>query len=201
MPRVSEAEKQKSRERILDAAARLIRERGPGATSVSEVMGAAGMTHGGFYRHFSSKEELNAAAFAHAVDRIVAEMESAESADARRAARDDFVALYLSREHARDLGAGCPLAAIGAEAGRVPEGPLRSVVADTVGRMAALLDQPEATTESAEPSRGTAVLALLLGTITLARLADDPKAEAARLAAGQAGLRVLLDQWPDSGAS
>ena len=58
MPRMSEAEKQKSHRRILDAAARLFRERGIEATSVADVMKAAGMTHGGFYRHFDSKEDL-----------------------------------------------------------------------------------------------------------------------------------------------
>ncbi len=194
MPRVSEAEKQKSRERILDAAARLIRERGVAATSVADVMGAAGMTHGGFYRHFASKEELTAAAFRYAVDSIVSEMETAASPQARRAAWGDYLAMYLSAQHVRDLGAGCPLAAIGTEAGRGPEGLLRDAVAETVERMAALLDQPDGAAPESEPAGGTAVLALLLGTITLARLADDPATEAARLAAGRAALDVLLDQ-------
>ena len=79
MPRMSEAEKQRSHSRIVDAAARLFRKRGIEATSVADVMKAAGMTHGGFYRHFASKADLVAAAFQHAVDDVVAKVEQADS--------------------------------------------------------------------------------------------------------------------------
>ena len=79
MPRMSEAEKRKSHRRILDAASRLMREKGIGSTSVSDVMKAARLTHGGFYRHFSSKDELVAAAFQHAVDDVVKGIEAARS--------------------------------------------------------------------------------------------------------------------------
>ncbi|MGB0904935.1 MAG: TetR family transcriptional regulator, partial [Mangrovicoccus sp.] len=67
MARQSKAEKQKSHARILEAAAQVFREKGIEATSLADVMTAAGLTHGGFYRHFASKEALVAAAFHHAV--------------------------------------------------------------------------------------------------------------------------------------
>lgn len=79
--------KKKSRKRILDAAARLIRENGVEATSVADVMTAAGMTHGGFYRHFANKDELVRAAFQEAVDRSVGAMDVPETEGAREEAR------------------------------------------------------------------------------------------------------------------
>ena len=116
MPRMSEAEKRKSHDRILDAASRLFRERGIEATSVSDVMKAAGLTHGGFYRHFGSKEELVGAAFRAAVEEVQSEL---------RAARQRYLALYLSTEHLCDRAHGCPLAALGAEVARL-DGDVRS---------------------------------------------------------------------------
>ncbi|MBT8476236.1 MAG: TetR/AcrR family transcriptional regulator, partial [Alphaproteobacteria bacterium] len=77
MPRMSAQEKQKSHERILKAASRLFRERGIETTSVADVMKAAGLTHGGFYRHFASKDALVAAAFRHAVDEVLSVVEAA----------------------------------------------------------------------------------------------------------------------------
>lgn len=199
MPRMSEAEKRKSRRRILDAAARLMRENGVESTSVSDIMSAAGLTHGGFYRHFSSKAELAAAAFHHAVDGVVAAMDSAATPECRRQAYEDYLANYLSENHVADYGKGCPLAAIGAEAGR-QGGALHTAAADAVRRMAILLDDPIGASGEGQHERGRAIMALLLGSVTLARLAEKPEEARMALAAGQTGLRALLKCWPAAGA-
>lgn len=102
--RVFPKRKKKSRKRILDAAARLIRENGVEATSVADVMTAAGMTHGGFYRHFANKDELVRAAFQEAVDRSVGAMDVPETEGAREEARKRYVATYLSQEHVESRG-------------------------------------------------------------------------------------------------
>ena len=117
MPRMSAAEKQKSHERILDAAARLFRERGIEATSVADVMKAAGLTHGGFYKHFPSKQALVAEAFRRAAEGLLsgAEAEAAPGRPARAEPRARYVARYLSGEHVSDAGHGCPIAALGAD--------------------------------------------------------------------------------------
>ena len=103
--KVSRDQMQANRLRILDSASRLFRERGFEAVSVAEVMKAAGLTHGGFYGHFESKDDLIAQAIAH----IFAAADAGEG---------DFGAslkAYLSSEHRDGVGEGCPTAALVAD--------------------------------------------------------------------------------------
>ena len=189
---MSEAEKQKSHRRILDAAARLFRERGIEATSVADVMKAAGMTHGGFYRHFDSKEDLVAAAIHHAVDDVVSELEGAETPADRSKARDAYIRRYLSADHVFDLGQGCPLASLGAELARAEQVPHRQGTA-AAERMAGLLPQPD----PANKPQGLALMALMMGTVTLARLAETEAGAEEALEAGRTGVALLQGGWPD----
>jgi TetR/AcrR family transcriptional repressor of nem operon len=187
---MSEAEKQRSHKRILDAAARLFRENGIEATSVADVMNAAGMTHGGFYRHFSSKEDLVAAAFRHAVHGVVASIEEDTSTKGRAREIEDYIENYLSEEHVNNLGKGCPLATLGAELARAGQGPLHEG-AEASSRMADLLGQPD----NGDAARGLALMALLMGTVTLARLAEDPEDSRRTLEAGRTGIALLQANW------
>lgn len=187
MPRMSEAEKRKSHKRILDAASHLFRERGIEATSVSDIMQAAGLTHGGFYRHFESKEALVAEAFKAAVEEVQSDILAANSDQERDAAREQYISRYLSEEHIDSMAGGCPLAALGTEITRM-EGAARAEASQAVESMARLLDEA-----SEDPKRGIATLALLLGSITLARLADTPELAERILASGKRG-RQLLEQ-------
>lgn len=190
MPRMSADEKQKSHERILKAASRLFRARGIETTSVADVMKAAGLTHGGFYRHFASKEALVAAAFSHAVDEVLSEVEAAPAGPEHAAALDRYVARYLSAEHVEDRGQGCPLAAMGAEIARL-DGAAEAEASDAVERMARLL----AAGERGATDKGVATMALLLGTITLARLARSGEPSAKILDAGKRGTELLEQRW------
>ena len=193
MARVSEAEKRKTREKILDAAARLTRERGAEATSVADIMAAAGLTHGGFYRHFAGKKELEAAAFHHAVDGVVGGWETAPTDAAKAQARAAYLETYLSEQHRVTLGDGCPLAALGAEAAR-EQGPLREAASQTVERMTALLGAPETSDRS---GKGAATLALLIGAVTLARLARSADEAEAVLEAAREALGLLERRWAE----
>lgn len=190
MPRMSEAEKRKSHKRILDEAARIFRERGAESTSVSDVMQAAGLTHGGFYRHFKSKDDLVAAAFKNAVDDVLAEMENAGSAEEKAAARESYIDTYLSPCHVENRGEGCPLAALAGELSRGEE-MVRQEGYAAIDRVSRLLSQED------EPAQGIAMLALMLGTVTLARLADSRKTAQSVLDAGQKGVDLIQGKWPD----
>lgn len=191
MPRMSESEKRKSHIRILDAAARLMREKGVASTSVSDVMQEAGLTHGGFYRHFTSKEDLVAAAFRQAVDEVVSNLEAA-STDAEKAkARAAYIAQYLSLEHVESRGRGCPLAAMGPDIAH-HEGPARDEAFAAITRMTNLLQPGEDQTEG----QGFAIMALLLGTVTLARLAKTQEEATELLGEGLAGAGLLQHHWP-----
>lgn len=184
MPRMSEAEKQRSHKRILDAAAVMLRENGVEATSVSDIMLAAGLTHGGFYRHFPSKDALVSAAFRHAVDDVLAGVESAATTTKSAGALDQYVESYLSPEHVRNRGYGCPLAAIGAEIGRTECGARREASA-AVKRVVALLESQD------NGAKGRATLAILVGTVMLARLAETESDTEAMLKAGRAAVALL----------
>lgn len=119
--RVSREEAQASRKRIIQEAARLMREKGVSATSVADVMTAAGMTTGGFYKHFDSKDDLASAAVAAAFDSILEPIRHGAEKSGLAAARTAYLRHYLSEAHVRNPGKGCPVAAMGSDGGRDAE--------------------------------------------------------------------------------
>jgi TetR/AcrR family transcriptional regulator, transcriptional repressor for nem operon len=173
--RVSNAEKERSRERIITAASRLFRAGGVEGASVGDVMRAAGMTHGGFYRHFEDKEALLAAALTAAFEEFARPLLEGPAAEAA-AARNEFRTHYLSEEHRADPAAGCPAAALGPEVARArPE--VRAAFSRGVERVAEGLARGRAT--SGEGGReALRDLATLVGAIVLARAVDDELARA-----------------------
>ncbi|HXT09908.1 MAG TPA: helix-turn-helix domain-containing protein [Roseiarcus sp.] len=118
MSRVAAAE---SRARIVEEAASLLRARGVAGASVAEVMQAAGMTHGGFYKHFASKDALLAEATAAMFAQVAVRFDRRQAKKGGGAAIAAYVADYLSAAHIAHPEQGCPLAAFGADAGRHPE--------------------------------------------------------------------------------
>lgn len=171
-----------------------MREKGVEATSVADVMADAGLTHGGFYRHFASKDEMATAAFRHAVNDVVADVETSTSARKRAKARDRYIKTYLSVTHVEELGRGCPLAAMATEVSRL-DGGLHEAAADAVWRMAKILPEADLDQSTEQDSQGLAIMAILLGTITLARLAESQSDVDTILSAGRAGLKVIEDSW------
>jgi len=116
--RVSREQAARNRERILDAAAQLFRERGFEGIGVADLMKEAGLTHGGFYGHFSSKDDLIAQASARELTRSLAHW----STVGERASGDRLsaiAALYLTSAHRDNPGAGCGSGQI--ESGKTPE--------------------------------------------------------------------------------
>jgi len=107
-----------SNARITQAASRLVRARGFEATGVADVMQAAGMTNGGFYRHFESKNDMVSAAIRAAFDELVARFDHRLEQNGAAAAIDAYVTDYLSDWHLLHPEQGCPVAAVGADAGR-----------------------------------------------------------------------------------
>src|SRR6266404_2948082 len=109
--RKSREEAAETRKRIVRAAARQFREKGIAAAGLAELMKAAGLTHGGFYKHFTSKDQLVAETTAAALDTLLEEMDAHPTINAA-------VAVYLSTRHRDNPPSGCPLAAIGSELSR-----------------------------------------------------------------------------------
>src|SRR6187397_581347 len=109
MGRATQAQAQENRKRIVDAAARLFRERGADGVSVAEVMAAAGLTHGGFYAHFESKDDLVAQAITHMFDVMHGRFLSLTEGREPAAAIANYVDSYLGASHRLEPADGCPV--------------------------------------------------------------------------------------------
>ncbi len=140
MPRSSRADTARRHEEIIDAAARLIRERGVESVTLPEIMGQVGLTKGGFYKHFESKEALVAAAteacWSEELGRVT--QIAAEHADDPAAGRSAFLDWYLSPGHRDDPGSGCPSVLAGAVARSEPDSPLRKAYIAGIYKLLAL---------------------------------------------------------------
>ncbi|MGX7709038.1 TetR/AcrR family transcriptional regulator [Methylobacterium sp. Gmos1] len=180
--RVTREQFQENRRRILEAAGRLFREKGFSAVTVAEVMEAAGLTHGGFYGHFASKEDLAAQALAQAL--APSPREAGTGPDGHRPDLAGFVAAYLSAAHRDRPGSGCALAALGGEAARQPA-PVRR--AFTEGLEARLARMQEALPDG-DRAAALAAVSHLVGALVLARAVDDPALSDEILAAARGAL-------------
>jgi TetR/AcrR family transcriptional repressor of nem operon len=167
----SRDEKTQSHERIVEAAADLMMEAGTEAPSVAEIMSSAGLTHGGFYKHFDSRDELVAAA-------VEAVMESSNEATRTVVADAEdplaaFVDWYASPAHRDNLADSCGVAGLGADALR-GEGRLREIYRGQVERYVELLEPLLG--EAGEPADRRAALAAmstLVGALYVSRAVGD----------------------------
>ncbi|MFG2651450.1 TetR/AcrR family transcriptional regulator [Streptomyces sp. NPDC048436] len=119
MGRVSQAQAQENRRRVVETASRLFREQGT-HVSVADLMKAAGLTHGGFYKQFASKEALIGEATAHAFQGLTQSRDAGleQHEGQREAARQELIDVYLSAEHRDNMAGGCPTAALAADMAR-----------------------------------------------------------------------------------
>jgi TetR/AcrR family transcriptional regulator, transcriptional repressor for nem operon len=170
--RMSREATAQSRERILSAASKVVLERGIEATSIADVMQAAGMTNGGFYRHFRSKDEMIAAAIRAAFDDIADRFDRRLRQHGAPAAVEAYVDEYLSAFHVEHPGRGCPVAAIGADAGRCAGAFAEEFIVGSERLIERLSDASGRTTRAA-PERARAIrrLATLVGAVVIARAA------------------------------
>jgi TetR/AcrR family transcriptional regulator, transcriptional repressor for nem operon len=174
--RYREGHKAETRRRIVEVAARRFRKEGADAVGVAGLMADAGLTHGGFYAHFKSKEALLGEAVAAALAGTTEGFERlAQSAPDGLAA---IVRAYLSRTHRDEPQQGCAGASLAAEIARASKR-TRRAFADSVAALVAVI---EAQLPSGDPvrrrSRATAIFALLMGALQLARA--EPDAERAQ---------------------
>lgn len=174
--RKSRIETAETRQRIIDVAARKFRLNGINATGLNEVMSEAGLTHGGFYRHFGSKDQLVAEALAVAATHIVAVLEEAASGSDGKDAFRAIVECYVSTDHRDDATGGCPLAGMGSELARGDEN-TRAVASQGLRKLVEVvarnLDQQGS--DSTE-SKAVFTVAAMIGALTLARITKDSDA-------------------------
>ena len=170
--RVTREQADQNRERVLDAAAKLFRERGFSGIGVAELMKSAGLTHGGFYGQFESKEDLMAQACARAFEGSLDRWRDL-AARSPESPLPAVVKSYLSRAHRDQPGDGCVVAALGAEAAR--EGPaLRRAVTDGTKALLEMLSElAPGKSKAARRQQAAATFASMVGAMVLARAVDD----------------------------
>jgi len=170
--RMSREAMAESHEKIVAAAARLLRERGIEQTSVGDVMKAAGMTHGGFYRHFRSKEALVAEAAQAAFRSKTEDIDKTAAARGADAAIAAYVKDYLSDGHVDNPGIGCPIAALGIEAGRL-RSDVSSAFAAGVDAIFQRFVAAHAGGDRAARHAALRRLAMMVGAVVIARAVGD----------------------------
>lgn len=175
--RVSKAQQAKNRERVVAAAARLLRERGMEGIGVDALAAAAGLTHGAVYSHFKSKEDLAA----EAVRRSLAEIRARWIADAGGEGSpglfNRLVRSYLSQSHRDNPGTGCALAAMGSDAARHSKKILRSFSDSAVALLATVAaarrDGSSGVADEDAQDDAIVAVATMLGAIVLSRAVED----------------------------
>lgn len=181
-----------TRARVLKEAAREIRAKGPAGVAVGGVMARAGLTHGGFYAHFASKDDLVAAAIGTMFDEARGRFDRSLAERDPAAALAAYIDFYLSTAHRDARERGCPLAALSSDLPR-----LGSVSRERFGAGAAALTErlsdALARHGAADADQiAPAMLAQLVGALSLARSVADPAQSDAILAASRADLKRRL---------
>lgn len=178
MGRASRADAARHRDEVVSVTAKLLRERGSAGTSVQDLMSSVGLTHGGFYKHFASKDELlGLAATAAFGDLAVRLTQIAEDTPDKAQAWSEVLAIYLSAEHRDDPGTGCATTALASDAARAPAGsPLRESYLDGVRNAIAHIaeyqaEYQEARGQTDDDAYRSAIIAFatMVGALTLAR--------------------------------
>jgi TetR/AcrR family transcriptional repressor of nem operon len=166
--------KAKTRGKILDAAARLFRRDGYQASGIDKVMAEAGLTPGGFYAHFGSKQALLAEALTHAGVEMNTGREAQLEGLAGREWVGAFLAFYLGDDHREHLEQGCPLVALISEVSRA-DGSVKETFETMIGQLREEF-QANLTGGDLEASEGRALsaIALCVGGLGLARSVQDP---------------------------
>jgi TetR/AcrR family transcriptional repressor of nem operon len=161
--------KKETRARVLQQAGRAIRAEGPHRIGVAEVMARAGLTHGGFYAHFASKDDLVAAAIAQMFEEARATFERVTTGKPAREALRAYIDLYLSPRHRDAKETGCPLAALSGDLPRLSAPARRQFTAGFGTLAAAFSNLISASGMPDSETLARSVLAEMVGALILAR--------------------------------
>jgi TetR/AcrR family transcriptional repressor of nem operon len=186
-------QKQNSREAITASAAALLRERGIKASSVMEVMKGAGLTVGGFYNHFESKEELFVETLRNAASTNWDHLLKSANGDSPRSRTLSVIRRYLSRKHRDNKETGCLLPSAAQEVAREGE-PYRSALEKELsGFVSSLADMLDSGVDGREKALG--LIAMMYGALSLSRAVAGTRLSDEFLRAGnKLSEQVLAEQ-------
>lgn len=175
--RVTQQDMEEGHLRIVQGASRLLRERGVRGTSVADAMSGAGMTHGGFYRHFQTKDDLVIEAVRQAFDEFVRPLEQRQQVIAPQAVAAEYRSLYLSKQHVDNPGQGCPMPALGSDLARATDA-IKAEFAAGVQRLIAAMALTKEGLPEERAAAATREIAMLVGAVLIARASDAPTSQA-----------------------
>ena len=185
--------KQRTHERVVKAAAKAIRAKGPDRVGVADVMADVGLTHGGFYAHFSSKDDLIAAAIGQMFEEARARLELETGDRTPRAALAAYVDFYLSPGHRDARRKGCPIAALSSD---MPRLNVKVRTQFAAGRerltraLAVLVDRVGGSADA--EADAASMYAELLGALSLARMEPDAEKSNTILARSREAIKRRL---------
>jgi len=184
--RTAPSRKEATHERIVGAAARAIRRSGYNGTGVADIMKDAGLTHGGFYAHFASRDAMLAEAADQAGAESVARLKRIAAAAPPHEALRSLIQAYLSKAHVEDAETGCPVAALGSEMPRQASKVRRAATRRIKEMIDVVIRHWPDQGEPAAYQHALVTVATMVGALVLARAVDDPKlSEAMRQAAAK----------------
>jgi len=181
--------KQQTRERVLKEAAKAIRLSGPHQVGVAEVMAKAGLTHGGFYAHFKSRDELVAAAVGQMFIDSGAPKALADEGRPPIEVLNGYLDFYLSPRHRDSRTSGCPLPYLAADAPRLPAPVREQFAAGVAGLRRMLASQLARMGLATAREDAGSMLAEMVGALTLARAEPDPTVSDAILDTSKTALK------------
>lgn len=188
--------KQKTRQRVLQEAAKAIREDGPERVAVAAVMAKAGLTHGGFYAHFASKDDLVAAAICEMFEDARGRFLRSTEGFSPEAGMIRYIDFYLSPGHRDARSTGCPITALAADLPRL-DGAARDIYGQGVARLTDRLIGQLSRLNLPDPAGlGHSVVAELVGALSLARATPDIAQSDRILEASRTALKHRLGLAP-----
>jgi TetR/AcrR family transcriptional repressor of nem operon len=169
--RVSKQVMVENNSKIIEKAAQLFREKGIGSTSVVDVMKSAGLTHGGFYRHFNSKDELVTVAIQKAFNDLIKKLKNDIEQQGAKQAVTNFVSQYLTEQHVLNPRTGCPIATLGAEIDQKFK-MHKKIITQGADQLITLFAQGIDSKSDESTSKAIGLLAVLVGSLVMARSAE-----------------------------
>lgn len=190
--RKSRADTAATRKHIIATASRMFLEDGLVATNIADIMSAAGLTQGGFYRHFESKEQLIAEANQLAFDQLLDMFDGVVAEMAPAEAIKTIIRLYLGQLLSKEKGYRCPIANLGSELGR-SDAQIQAVGAAGYKRLVRLVaDKAQQMKIDESEKVANAIVSTMVGAVTLSRLVHEAPDVDAVLTNAQDAIELLL---------
>jgi TetR/AcrR family transcriptional regulator, transcriptional repressor for nem operon len=179
--RKSRQETAETRQRIVEAASAEFRRDGLDGTGLADLMAAAGLTHGGFYKHFESKEQVIEESLALAIESMVELMQHTVSASPAPRGLQTMIADYLSIKFRDDVAGGCPFVALGSDMARSGDGVREAATSGFVKMVDIIASQLGGSSPATAKKEALVMLSTMIGAVTMARIVTDPKLSASIL--------------------